>query len=119
MISIFILASVKNFSAKTLHSWDVKPAAAIALQAKLSRRVIRKARIQPDEIATVAGVDTAYRQDVACAAVVVFSLADLKVMQEVVVAHPAKFPYIPGLLAFREGPVILEALSRLKRHRMS
>ncbi len=114
MISIFILASVKNFSAKTLHTWDVKPAAAIALQAKLSRRVIRKARIQPDEIATVAGVDTAYRQNVACAAVVVFSLATLKVLQEVVAAHPAKFPYIPGLLAFREGPVILEALSRLK-----
>lgn len=105
---------MKKFSVKTLHTWDVLPHAAIALQTQLSRRVIRKARIQPDEIATVAGVDTAYRQNVASAAVVVFSLADLKVMQEVVAAHPAKFPYIPGLLAFREGPVILEALSRLK-----
>lgn len=114
MISIFILASVKNFSAKTLHPRDVLPQAAIALQTQLSRRVIRKGRIQPHEIATVAGVDTAYRQNVACAAVVVFSLADLKVMQEEAAAHPARFPYIPGLLAFREGPVILEALSRLK-----
>ncbi len=92
---------MKNFSAKTAYPWDVLPQAAIALQTPLSRRVIRKGRIQPHEIASVAGVDTAYRQNVACAAVVVFSLADLKVMQEEAAAHPARFPYIPGLLAFR------------------
>lgn len=63
---------------------------------------------------TVAGVDTAYHQDMACAAVAVFSLADLKVMEEVVAAQPSRFPYVPGLLSFREGPVILKALNRLK-----
>jgi deoxyribonuclease V len=46
--------------------------------------------------------------------VVVFSLEDLKILDEVVAVLPARFPYVTGLLAFREGPVILEALRRLK-----
>ena len=102
LISIFILVNVKNFSPKELHSWDLTPQAAIALQTKLSRKVIRKERIKPGEIATVAGVDTAYRKNSACAAVVMFSLTELKIMEEVVAVHPARFPYIPGLLSFRE-----------------
>lgn len=100
---------------QTIHPWDLQPEAAIALQTKLSRRVIRKARIKPAEIATVAGVDTAYRGGSACAAVVVFSLADLKILQEAVAARPARFPYVPGLLAFREGPLIAEALGKLQK----
>ena len=87
---------------------------AITLQTKLARRVIRKAFFAPSDMITVAGVDTAYRQNRACAAVVVISLEDLKIIEEVVAVKPARFPYIPGLLSIREGPVILEALSRLK-----
>ena len=63
---------------------------------------------------TMAGVDTAYRRNSACAAVVVFSLEDLKIIEEVAAVQPPRFPYIPGLLSFREGPVILKAMSRLK-----
>ena len=87
---------------------------AITLQTKLARHVIRKAFFAPSDKITVAGVDTAYRQNRACAAVVVISLEDLKIIEEVVAVKPARFPYIPGLLSIREGPVILEALSRLK-----
>ncbi|MGD9054674.1 MAG: deoxyribonuclease V [Desulfobacterales bacterium] len=105
---------MKNFSLKKLHRWDLAPREAMALQTKLSQQVIRKARSQPHDMNTVAGVDTAYRQNRACAAVVVFSLEDLKIMEEVVAVQPARFPYIPGLLSFREGPVILNVLSRLK-----
>ncbi len=112
--SWFMMTIVKKLPLKTIHPWDLKPEGAIALQTKLSRRVIRKTRIKPDEIATVAGVDTAYRNNSACAAVVVFSLADLKIMEEAVAAQPVQFPYVPGLLSFREGPVILEALDKLK-----
>ncbi len=92
----------------------MKPQAAIKLQERLSRRVIQIVRGKPHEIATVGGIDTAYRQNRACTAAVVFSLTDLKIMEEVAAAQPVRFPYIPGLLSFREGPVILEALSRLK-----
>ncbi len=103
-----------NTNRQKLHLWDLTPKAAMALQTTLSRRVIRRARIKPDEIATVAGVDTAYRNKSACAAVAVFSRVDLKIMEEVVITRPTRFPYIPGLLAFREGPLIEEALNRLK-----
>jgi deoxyribonuclease V len=114
LISIFILANVKDFSLKKRHPWDLTPQAAIALQKQLTRRVIRKADIQLQDLDTIAGVDTAYRQNSACAAVVVFSLKDLIMLEEVVAVQPLRFPYMPGLLSFREGPVILEALSRLK-----
>jgi deoxyribonuclease V len=112
--SIFILANVKDYSLKELHRWDLTPQEAIALQTQLARRAIRKADIRIQNLDTVAGVDSAYRQNRACAAVVVFSLANLVILEEVVAMLPARFPYVTGLLAFREGPVILEALSRLK-----
>ena len=66
-------------------------------------------------IDTVAGVDTAYRRGSACAAVVVFRFKDLKILEEKVAIQQVRFPYVSGLLSFREGPVILEALSRLKK----
>jgi deoxyinosine 3'endonuclease (endonuclease V) len=62
---------VKKFIQKTIHPWDLKPEEAIALQTKLARRVIRKSRIRPADIVTVAGVDAAYGNDRAYAAVVV------------------------------------------------
>jgi deoxyribonuclease V len=105
---------VEKVSEKALHPWDVQPEEAITLQTKLARRIIRKALFTSSDMITVAGVDTAYRQNRACAAVVVFGLENLKIIEEVVAVRPARFPYIPGLLSFREGPVILEALNRLK-----
>ena len=111
LISIFILATVKYYPNK-FHSWNIEPQAAIELQSQLSSQVIRVCNRQ-QQIRTVAGIDTAYRRDTACAAVVVFSLAHLKVLEEVAAVKPARFPYVPGLLSFREGPVILNALNRL------
>jgi deoxyribonuclease V len=87
----------------------------MALQTQLSRRVIRKGHVELDMVDTVAGVDSAYRRGSVCAAVVVFRFKDLKITEETVAIQPVRFPYVPGLLSFREGPVILEALSRLKK----
>lgn len=114
LISTFILANMKDFSIKKLHRWDLTLQEAATLQTKLSQQVIRKARRQPHHMNTVAGIDTAYRHNKACAAVVVFDLEDLKIMEEAVAPVPVRFPYIPGLLSFREGPSILEALCDLK-----
>jgi deoxyribonuclease V len=94
--------------------WDLNPEAVIALQTKLAPRVIRKSRVKPAEIATVAGVDAGYSSGSALAAVVVLNLTDLKVQEKAVASKPVSFPYLPGMLAFREGPVILEALGKLK-----
>ena len=98
-----------------IHPWDLQPPAAAALQTRLSQHVVRKRRNRFEDIETVAGVDTWYRDDNAYAAVVVMNLADLKILEEAMAAKPVQFPYIPGLLSFREGPVILKALHKLKK----
>jgi len=99
---------------KIVHPWDLKPEAAIELQTRLAPRVIRKSRIRSADVAAVAGVDVAYANDMAYAAVVVFNLTDLKVLEKAVASKTARFPYVPGMLSFREGPVIMEALGKLK-----
>ena len=109
-----MMAIVEKFIQNPIHPWDLKPEEAMALQTKLSARVIRISRIKLEDIVNVAGVDTAYRKGIAYAAAVVMTLTDLKILEEAVAAKPVRFPYVPGLFSFREGPVILEALDKLK-----
>jgi deoxyribonuclease V len=86
---------------------------AIALQKRLSQRVIRESRL--GSVGTVAGVDVAYgrRGGDARAAVVVLSFPDLAVLDSAVAVCATNFPYIPGLLSFREGPAVIAAVNRL------
>ncbi len=109
-----MMAVVEKMTQKPGHPWNLKPEAAMALQTKLFARVIRISRIKPEDIVKVAGVDTAYRKGIGYAAVAVMNLADMEILEETVAAEPVRFPYVPGLLSFREGPVILEALEKLK-----
>jgi deoxyinosine 3'endonuclease (endonuclease V) len=109
-----MMAGVENLIEKPIHSWNLEPPEARALQARLSRRVVRQTRINFEDIETVAGVDIGYRNGSARAAVVVMNLTDLKILEEALAAKPVQFPYVPGLLSFREGPVILDALGKLK-----
>ncbi len=88
------MAIVKKFIQKPIHPWDLKPEEAIALQTKLSRQVVRKSRINPEDMDTVAGVDTGYRNDTAYAAVVVMNLTDMKILEEAMTAKPVQFPYV-------------------------
>jgi deoxyribonuclease V len=76
--------------------------------------VERQPRLNAEDWGTVAGADIGYRNDTACAAVVVMNLTDLKILEEAVATLPVQFPYVPGLLSFREGPVIIAALGKLK-----
>ena len=95
-----------------LHAWDVTPAEARAIQNELRDKVIRKDR--HGTIDTVAGVDIGLQKDTALAAVVVLSYPELQLVERVVVESPVRFPYIPGLLSFREIPPLLEAFSQLQ-----
>ncbi|GIH81351.1 endonuclease V [Planobispora longispora] len=63
--------------------------------------------------ATVAGVDVAYDGDRLAAAVAVLDGTTLEVVEEVTVTGRTAFGYVPGLLAFRELPALLDALDRL------
>src|SRR5512135_3607536 len=68
------------------------------------------------EIKTVAGADVSYSKssDVYYAAVILMSFPEMQVLEEAWAAGPAAFPYIPGLLTFREGPICLNAFRKLK-----
>ncbi len=95
------------------HSWDVTPAEARAIQEQLSAAVIAHDDFAP--ITTVAGVDVGFGQggSITRAAVVVLRYPDLIVLHHAVAHEPTRFPYIPGLLSFREVPAILAALAQL------
>ena len=94
-----------------LNRWDVTPAEAIKLQNELRGRVAILPA--PARVETVAGVDVGIRADTARAAVVVLSFPDLAVIEQSVIDAPVQFPYVPGLLSFREIPVVLQAFERL------
>ena len=114
LINFPMMTIVKKISRKTIHPWDLKPEEAIALQTRLSARVIHNSRLKPDHMVKVAGIDTAYTKSAARAAVVVMNLKDMTILDKAVAARAVRFPYVSGLLAFREGPVILEALDKLE-----
>jgi deoxyribonuclease V len=96
-----------------LHGWDVMPRAAIALQQQLRERV----RVEPFKrsVQTIAGADISFNRfsDQIFTGIVVLRLVDLQVVEEVGLQSTAKFPYVPGLLSFRELPSLLEAWERL------
>lgn len=96
-----------------LHRWDVTPREAIAIQQTLRSRVVREDSM--NAVTHVAGVDVGFEQggSVTRAAVAVLRLADLALVDSALARLPTSFPYVPGLLSFREVPAALEALRGL------
>lgn len=97
---------------KALHAWDLTPTEARALQERLRALIVTKGRLTRAK--TVAGVDISTSGQRAHSAVVVLRLSDLQPVEAAEADLPLAFPYVPGLLAFREGPAILAALERLQ-----
>ena len=97
-----------------LHDWNVTPAEAIALQKTLAPQVVYDRPLALDSVRLVAGVDVSVKDNVSQAAVVVLTFPALEVVETVTNILPTPFPYIPGLLSFREGPVLEEAFARLQ-----
>lgn len=99
---------------RELHKWNLTPAEARELQERLRRRVVRVDRWEP--IRTVAGADIALdvRSGVGFSGVVVYRFPDLVEVERRHATRKLTFPYIPGLLAFREIPVLLAAFRKLK-----
>ena len=95
-----------------LHSWDVSPEEARQIQNRLRTQVVTTDRF--GTINTVAGVDIGLKKDIARASVVVLNFPELRVVDSVVTESPVRFPYIPGLLSFREIPPLLIAFSQLQ-----
>ena len=95
------------------HPWQVTPAEAVDIQKALAPKVATHDDF--GDVNLVAGVDVGFEEDntVTRAGVAVLNYPDLTPREEVIARLPTNFPYVPGLLTFRDGPAILEALSRL------
>lgn len=94
--------------------WDVTPEEATEIQREMSARVIEQDEV--GELHYVAGVDVGFEgadNKMSRAAVVVLRFPELTPVEHAIARMPVKFPYIPGLLAFREAPVILRALEQI------
>jgi len=96
-----------------LHDWDVTPKEAIEIQNDLAAQLIDNMPLDLDAIETIAGVDVSVKNNVSTAAVVILSYPEMTVIESVTAAQPTPFPYVPGLLTFREGPVLVEAFEAL------
>jgi deoxyribonuclease V len=97
-----------------LHDWDVSPREAIALQQQLRHQVQTMPLEHPAQL--VAGCDISFdrfSEDVH-AGIVVIRLPELEIVDSASVTTKARFPYIPGLLSFRETPALLEVWERLQ-----
>ena len=95
------------------HAWDLNPAQAIELQRSLAASVVRSDALGP--VRRVAGVDVGFEDGntVTRAAVVVLDFPALTVVDRALARRPTTFPYVPGLLSFRELPAVLDAFERL------
>lgn len=99
----------------TRHRWDVSPAEARALQERLRHEVIAEDDLDPAAVRTVAGADVGFEDGgaVTRAAVAVLTLPGLEPHSQALARLPTSFPYVPGLLSFREVPALLQALGGL------
>lgn len=95
------------------HSWDVSYIEAREIQLQLRAEVVAYDRL--GLVRFVAGIDVGFEENgtVARAAVAVLTFPGLELCEHAVARRPTSFPYIPGLLSFRETPIILDALESL------
>src|SRR5436309_1285809 len=97
-----------------LHRWDVTPAEAVALQRAVAARTVTDVPLKSRGV--VAGCDVSHDRfsTTLYAGVVVLRADDFSVLERRGAVAQVDFPYKPGLLSFREAPVLLEALAKLK-----
>ena len=98
-----------------LHSWELTPKEAVAIQETLADRIVLRDSL-PEQVRLVAGVDVSYqrRAERFHGAVVLVDLMTSAIVETAVASAEGQFPYVPGLLSFRELPVLLQAFRKLK-----
>jgi len=106
---------------KVPHRWDLFPKEAARLQLELRKHLVRRRDLGP--VRTVAGADMAIDtgdarggqgRGIGYAGVIVYSFPDLQEIERASAVVPLEFPYVPGLLSFREGPPLLAAFAKLR-----
>lgn len=95
------------------HPWDLTAEEAIALQQVLRQEIITTDQL--GEVRWVAGIDVGFEDNgnTTRAAIAVLSFPELQLVEQTIARLPTSFPYIPGLLSFREVPAVLAAFETL------
>jgi deoxyribonuclease V len=98
----------------SFHSWEVSPQEAVQIQRQIREKIIPYGKVT--SVRLVAGADVAYdkKSNTTYAGVVVLRMPDLTIVETSIAACPTSFPYIPGLLSFREAPALLQALKKVQ-----
>ena len=105
---------MSRFASDLAHPWDISLKEAIAIQNALAARIIERDCL--GEVHHVAGIDVGWQRgdEKARAAVAVLTYPELELSDWAVAEQEIAFPYVPGLLSFREAPVVLAALEKLR-----
>ncbi len=109
----YIRTIIKTVKVERLHGWQVSIAQASDIQQRLAAQVLRSTETLTPRF--IAGVDISIQkeQGAAAGAVVVLQYPELRLVETKVAQGKLGFPYIPGLLSFRESPIILAACEKL------
>lgn len=96
------------------HKWLVTPQKAVAIQRLLQKRINTSS--YSGRLRYIAGADVSFSRQIgrAYGAVCILSFPDLEVVEQRTATLPLRFPYVPGLLTFREGPVLLKCFKRVQ-----
>ncbi len=99
---------------RRLHTWTVTPAQAIEIQKNLAPRVTRSGTVA--DLRLAAGADLAFSKDMTecIAGVVLWDVREARIVEQHVARKNVSFPYVPGLLSFREAPALLAAIGKLR-----
>ncbi|MBN2539419.1 MAG: deoxyribonuclease V [Deltaproteobacteria bacterium] len=98
-----------------LHDWNIRYDRAREIQNDLREKLILHNEDIPDKIQTIAGADISYARNsnLFFAAVVILDFPTMAIIEQTSSSGTVDFPYIPGLLTFREGPILLEAFRKV------
>ncbi len=99
---------------KPLHSWDVSIEEAIQIQEALRDRIVLKKTFST--VRTIGGGDVAYSKNgnLLFGAIVVLSFPEMEILDTAEADGKIPFPYLPGLLTFREGPILIKTFQKLR-----
>ena len=97
-----------------IHGFDLSPAQARRLQEELASRVVAGPALDLQGVRRVAGADVSTERDMAYATVAVLDFPGLSVVEVQGFEAPLRFPYVPGLLSFRELPSLVGALEKVE-----
>ena len=97
-----------------LHGFDLSPPEARRLQEELASRVVAGPALDLSGVRHVAGADVSTQGDMAYATVVVLEFTGLSLVEVQGFEAPLRFPYVPGLLSFREVPSLVGALRKVE-----